>query len=545
MPTVELSKRDLEGLVGKKFSMLQLEEALLFVKGEVDKVQGDRIWVDVKDTNRPDLWGVEGIAQELRGRLGKEKGIPKLKFAPSKVKVIVDPNTKNVRPVVAAAVVNNVKITDEFLVSIINLQEKVSQTFGRKRLEAAIGIYEINKLTPPIHYKAFSPKEIKFIPLDYKVDMTLDEILKEHPKGKEFGSILEGAKKYPVWIDSKGIVLSLSPIINSEITGKITKKTKDVFIEVSGFNQEIINTALYVMTQAFFERGGKVKTVKIQYKGRSEITPLVKEKKMSFTLDYLNKICGNGFSAKQVKQLLEKARYNVTIKGNKVLVKYPDYRKDILHPVDIIEDALISFGYDNIKPQKLEMPVFGSEQPKVEMLNKTRDACIGLGLQEILSFTLTSKEKQKTKTGLKEQFVEIANPISQNWEIFRKNLFPESLDFLFKNKNQEFPQKIFEIGKTIELNPKKETRVNEKEKLCICISDSRTNYSQIKSVMDAVCNYLGIDYKLSGLNHPSFESGKSAAITFGAKKGFLGEINQNTLQKFGIETKTTVLELEL
>jgi len=240
MPTVELSKKDLEGLVGKKFSAHQLEEALLFVKGEVDKIEGDRVWVDVKDTNRPDLWGVEGIAQEIRARIGKEKGNPKLKTTSSNVKIIVDPATKSVRPAVAGAIVNNVKVTEELLVSLISLQEKITNTFGRKRKEAAIGIYELNNITPPIYYKAVSPKKIKFVPLDFKVEMNLEEILAQHPKGKEFGHLIKDSKKFPLWIDSKKNVLSLPPIINSENTGKVTKKTKNLFVEVSGMEQKTV-----------------------------------------------------------------------------------------------------------------------------------------------------------------------------------------------------------------------------------------------------------------------------------------------------------------
>ena len=546
MPTIDFSKRGLESLVGKKFSQKELEEALLFVKGEIDKIDGDKITLDVKETNRPDLWGVEGIAQELRGRLGIEKGIPKFKTSPSGVTVIVDPKTKGIRPKVAAAIVENAKITPESLESIISLQEKVAQTFGRKRKEAAIGIYELNKITPPIHYKAVDPKSVKFVPLDFSTEMDLQEILEQHPKGKEFGHLINENKKFPLWIDSEGVVLSLPPIINSEATGRVSEKTADVFIEVSGYKQEIVSAALIVMAQAFAMRGGKIKNVKIKYGKSEETTPQVKTKKTALELDYINKIAGKDFSAKQAIELLSRARFDAKAKGKKIEAVYPSYRQDILHKIDIVEDLLISFGFGRIPVKKLEMPVLGELLEKNSLLEAVRDACVGMGLQEILSFTMTSKEKQARQTGLKqEQFVEIANPVSSNYEIFRKNLFPESLEFLHKNKTKEFPQKIFEIGKTIELNPQKETRVDEQEKLCICISDNRANYSVIKSAFDAVCSYIGLEYKISELSHPSFEHEKSAAISCGAKKGFMGEISQQTLQNFGLETKTIVLEMEL
>ncbi|MBS3057696.1 MAG: hypothetical protein J4415_03665 [Candidatus Diapherotrites archaeon] len=77
MPNVEINLNDLGALVGRKLSLEQAREALLFVKGEIDSVDGNEIVVDVKETNRPDLLSAEGIARELKGHLGKEKGLAK------------------------------------------------------------------------------------------------------------------------------------------------------------------------------------------------------------------------------------------------------------------------------------------------------------------------------------------------------------------------------------------------------------------------------------------------------------------------------------
>ena len=77
MPTIEASKKDLERLIGKKFTIPGLEEALMYVKGELDGQDGDALKIDVKETNRPDLWSSEGIAREIKARIGKEKEIKK------------------------------------------------------------------------------------------------------------------------------------------------------------------------------------------------------------------------------------------------------------------------------------------------------------------------------------------------------------------------------------------------------------------------------------------------------------------------------------
>ena len=131
MPTIEISKKDLESLVGKKFTQKELEDALMYVKGEIDAIDGDNIKVDVKDTLRPDVWSTEGIAREIRARMGMGK--IKYNVAAAKVSCTIEQTVERVRPFIACAIVRGVKVTENFLFQIIQLQEKVGMTFGRKR----------------------------------------------------------------------------------------------------------------------------------------------------------------------------------------------------------------------------------------------------------------------------------------------------------------------------------------------------------------------------------------------------------------------------
>jgi phenylalanyl-tRNA synthetase beta chain len=217
-----------------------------------------------------------------------------------------------------------------------------------------------------------------------------------------------------------------------------------------------------------------------------------------------------------------------------------------LHPVDAIEDILISIGYSNIKPEYAKLACVGAEAKKETFLNTARESCVGLGLQEILTFTLSSREKQETKIGLADsQFAEIANPISNNWSVFRKQLFPETLEFFAKNKNAQYPQRVFEIGKCIELSANAETGVKEPAKLCIAIAGKEATFTLIKSVLDAVCKNIGMDYEITESTNPAFVSGKQGTLNLKGKRGIIGEINQKTLPAFGIEMPVCLLEIEL
>lgn len=548
MPNVVVSLKDMQKLVGKKLSLAEFREAVLYAKGEVDNVEGDSITVDVKDTNRPDLFSAEGIAREIRGRLTRERGLPQYRVRKSHVSVIVDRSVAKIRPCIAAAIVKNVKISEEFLVQMVQLQEKVCLSFGRKRKEAAIGLYDWSKLRQPMHYRAYKPRAKKFIPLDYKAEMDLEEILLEHPKGKEYKHLLEGFSKYPVFEDSKGVVASMPPIINSRLTGKVSEKTKEVLVEVTGYKQETVNTALNVMVSALAERGFDVYSVRVKYPNKAIVTPDFSPGKAVVRLEDVREFSGLDLSNKEIVELLQKARYDVKVKGNGIECLYPAYRQDILHSVDAIEDVLISYGYDRIEPLPIKLATKGEQLLETRQADLVREVCVGLGLQGILTYTMTNKEKQAAMIGFdaeKEQFVELANPVSENYTVFRKHLYPELLELLAENKHVTYPQKLFEVGKTIELDAKSETKVSEKNKLCIVLSGKEAEFTVIKGVLDAVADNLGIKYSLGKNVEPAFEKGKSAAISIAGKKGFLGELKKEVLRNFGLEQLTAVLEFEI
>ncbi|MFH0956580.1 MAG: phenylalanine--tRNA ligase beta subunit-related protein, partial [Candidatus Aenigmatarchaeota archaeon] len=251
MPTIEVNYSDLLELIGAHVPLDVLkDEGIMYAKGEVDAIDGEKLKLDMKDTNRPDLWSAEGIARELAGRYAGRTGLPLYKTKPSGIVVKVDRKLAKIRPLTVCAVVRNLRITSDVLFQLIQLQEKVAMNFGRNRREVAIGVYDLHKIKSPITFTSVSPDGIKFVPLEGTQAMTPAEILKKHPKGIEHAGLLKGYSQYPIFIDAAGEVLSMPPIINSDHTGKVTTATRDVFIECSGFDFRFLLPALNVMAAA-------------------------------------------------------------------------------------------------------------------------------------------------------------------------------------------------------------------------------------------------------------------------------------------------------
>jgi len=195
MPTVTLNRKVIEQLIGKKLPTELLKERIAMLGTNLEDINEKELVIELFP-NRPDMLSEQGFARSLSSFLGIKKGLRKYELKKSEVKVYVDKNTKEIRPYTVCAIIKNLKLDEERLHGIIQLQEKLHITLCRNRRKIAIGIYPLEHIKPPIYFKALKPSEILFQPLDSKRVMTATQILKEHPKGKEFAHLLEKLPMY-------------------------------------------------------------------------------------------------------------------------------------------------------------------------------------------------------------------------------------------------------------------------------------------------------------------------------------------------------------
>jgi len=548
MPTIEVSLKDISRLLGREIYAEVLDDLILYAKGELDGIDGDIAKLDMKDTNRPDLWSTEGIVRQLRGNLGIEKGVPDYEIIESDIQIFADPQLKDVRPYCLNAVVLDLDIDEAFLSQIIQLQEKIALTFGRKRKEVAVGIIDYDKITPPIYYKATRPDENAFVPLTFNRKMTPGEILGKHPKGLEYGHLIKDSKVYPLLIDSNDVVLTMPPIINSETTGKVSTETKNIFIDITGYDIDYMKIALNVIVTAFAERGGKVHSVTVKYGDESikvpDLTPLSYTFSKSSVLDTL----GINIKDEELLDHLGRMRYDASIDGDKVKINYLPYRKDIMHPFDVLEDIAISYGYNDIEPEIPKLYTIGRLEPVSVRLRQVRELVIGMGFQEVLTFTLSNEENLFTKMNITRQadVVEIENPVSQSWSVLRDWLTPSLMAFLSRNTHHDYPQNIFEVSEVVSEDADMETRVDNRYRLAMAICNSDANYTVIRERLDNFIANIGKAANISPTEHGSFIDGRVGKVMVnGDDVGLIGEIHPQVIENWGIENPVAVVELEI
>ena len=305
MAVVTFSRRRVESLIGKKLTIEQWNDRATLLGAGFEGISGDELSLEVYP-NRPDYLSEAGFARAMKSFIGRRKGLTRYNVSKSDYTLTIDGSVSKVRPFTACAVVKGLKLDDTSIKSIIQFQEKLHSTYCRNRKKAAIGIYPLDRISWPIRYIARRSGDINFQPLDSGRSMSGKDILEKHPAGKTYAHLLEKADRYPIFVDSKDRILSMPPIINSEQTGKVTKSTKEVFIETSGFDLRVQEKLLNIIVSSFADMGGKIFAVNLKYGSKKVVTPNLEPKKLNFNVDYTNKLLGTDYTDSQAKRLLEK-----------------------------------------------------------------------------------------------------------------------------------------------------------------------------------------------------------------------------------------------
>ncbi len=557
MPTIDVDLNEFEMLLGVAYhgDMAKLDEDLAFVKSEV-KAYNDKqavVSIEIKDTNRPDLWSVEGLARGLRCYLKLEKGPRRYEVAESSVKVHVDPHLKTIRPFIACSIVKNLHLTDTIIRGLMHMQDKLDQTYGRKRQKTSIGIYCLDLIKLPLSYTVAKPFDFSFVPLGFSEKMSLAEILQKHPKGQEYGHIVQKHNAYPILVDSEGKVLSFPPIINSNDLGKVTEEAHNLLVEVTGTTNQTVLNSLNLVTTALVDRGGKAYSATIHYPKdpiypqREVITPDFSSKLLRLSVEYTNQILGLKLTGKRIGELLLGAGLGVhAISEKTVVVIVPSYRVDVMHPIDVVEDVAVAYGYNNIEPLWRDLPTTGCQRPEQQLVNTARELMVGLGYQEILSNTLTNPENLFTRMNLEQKpVVGIANPKLVTMTVLRNWLLPSLMEFLSVNQSVEFPQKIFELGKITLPDATKDTKTRDEEWLAAVSTHATAGFSEIRACLDSFLMNLGVDWLIKPISHPSFVEGRAGKVLVNKSEiGMVGEVNPIVLEAWKLENPIAAFEVD-
>uniref|UniRef100_A0AAY4DER0 Phenylalanine--tRNA ligase beta subunit n=1 Tax=Denticeps clupeoides TaxID=299321 RepID=A0AAY4DER0_9TELE len=589
MPTVSVKRDLLFQALGKKYTDEEFDELCFEFGLELDEItsekdiisreQGDVRAAGASDVvlykidvpaNRYDLLCLEGLVRGLQvfkqkieapyyRRVGATDGKPQ--------RFIITQETAVLRPHAVAAVLRNITFTQERYDSFIELQEKLHQNICRKRSLVAIGTHDLDTISGPFTYTAKAPDDICFKPLNQKEESTATELMRLYKNDshlRHYLHIIEDEPHYPIIYDSNGVVLSMPPIINGDHS-KISLKTKNVFIECTATDLTKAKIVLDMMVTMFSEYCAKPFTVEevevVCPDGSTCLYPDLAYRKELISGDTINQKVGIKESAESLARLLTRMclKAEVTGKADEIEVEIPPTRSDVIHACDIMEDAAMAYGFNNIARTKPKTYTIANQLPLNKLSELLRLELAAAGFTEALTFALCSQEDIADKLGKKisdSRAVHISNPKTAEFQVARTTLLPGLLKTLAANRKLPLPLKLFEISDVV---LKDDTTgmcmyvgARNNRRLCAVFYNKIPGFEVIHGLLDRVMQLLDVKpsrdqgYYIQAASDSIFFPGRCAEIiSHGKSVGCLGVLHPDVINRFELTMPCSALDLDI
>ena len=525
MPTIDVRDELLAELLGEIPAADELERLLSTAKAEVegyDPATGVRR-VELKDTSRPDLWSTPGLARHLRCYRGD--ALPEYPFldpgaAPAETGervVEVDPALENIRPCIAAFTATGPPVSEALLLELIQSQEKLSDSYGQRRRAIAMGLYRAGAIEWPVRYRA-APPDTRFVPLGFERELTLTEILDQHPKGKEYGHIVRGQPAFPYLEDAAGATLSFPPVINSAGLGNVVVGDDHFFVELTGPHLETLLLVASIAACDLADAGYDIHPVLIRYPydtghGRDLVTPRYFQAETTLELASAERLLGESIAPDEGRRLVQRMGSRARVEGAALVVTPPPYRNDFLHPVDVVEEIAIGRGLGSFEPELPDEFTTGHLSEATRFSRAARDILVGLGYQEMIFNYLGAYRDYTERMNAPDRvLVEVANPMTENYAVVRDSIIPCLLAAEMSSQNAAYPHRMFEVGKVALRDDADPTGSRTIDFCTLLVADRAAGFNDAGAHLAALLFYLGAEHRLAELDDPRFIPGRAARV---------------------------------
>ncbi len=300
-----------------------------------------------------------------------------------------------------------------------------------------------------------------------------------------------------------------------------------------------------------------------------------KKVKIDLTTAEVERILGFSIPLKQIVMILESLEFEVDDRPSTtarrrssadrgqvatVRVTVPDHRVDCDGPDDLIEEIARIYGYDRIPrtPMSDEMPPQRSNVD-LDLEEMVRDALVGVGLQEIVTYSMTTPEAEKRifAPGTPPDdrpYVVVANPISAERTHMRHTLLASLLDAVASNVRHHDTIAMFEINKVYLAN-EDGPLPDEPRRLTVAMTGPREpeswkggdtgvmDFYDLKGVIESVLDVLHIhNVRYETSDHPAYYPGRAARLIVGDRMaGTFGELHPLVREAFDLPAQPVVV----
>ena len=519
-------------------------------------------------TNRPDLWGIYGLAREFAcifNRKLKDVDVVDLsKFdGLEKIKINVESSGCMRYSALSAS---NITVKKSPIPMAIRLNYCGMRDIN---LLADITNYVMLELGQPMH--AFDNEKVDAINVINA--KTGDEITTLEG---EKHAIPEGAV---VIADKNKIPVAIAGIKGGLLSG-ITDETTSVLFESAVFESSIIrktSRAVGLITDASqrYEKsldpeGTPVSLARIIYLLKNIDKNIIvtsafsdcykykyDTKRITVTADFISSRVGENISQEQIVDTLKKLGFTVSVKGENIDIIVPSFRatKDVSMKEDIVEEVARIYGYDNIEPRPLSLPIIPAIKRKDQDVEYNTKYLLSVkyNLNELHSYVWNFDSFNKEHNINSASYIHLLDSSGTGQNGIRSELAPTLIKFFEENKNNFSEIGIYEIGRVVDGLDENNLAI-EKKKLCVLLASQTKSESQLffdmkKIVLDVAKNIVGIAdldchkaNEVKGYVHPRIVANVASRE---GEYGYLGALHPSVLSTLDKKYKVAIMELDV
>jgi len=520
--------------------------------------------------NRADMLSMNGTAWEVAAILDEEVKLPSFDLVESEeaasdmISVSAD---AALAPKYGVRVVKNVTVAD----SPLWLQQRLWK-MGIRPISNVVDVTNLMLLTygQPLHafdYNNLPEKELH---------------VREAVAGEKI-TTLDGQERETaagdLVIASGDEALMFAGVMGGQST-EVTADTRDVVLEAAIFEPKAIRHAardqnLHSEASQRFERGVDMT---MTFQALDHAAALIAEiaggevlagqviaqdatyeaPEVSVSVADINHVLGTEITAVDVAEIFERLGFAFTEADETFTVSVPARRWDITIPADLIEEVARLYGYDNL-PATLPVgeTTPGELTPKQRVLRATRHDLEGLGLNQAISYVLTTPEKATQFTITPTTPVELSYPMSQDRRATRGSLLTSLLDDVAYNtaRNQN-DLALYEQGRVISAQGTDEQPLEIEHVAGVLTGNFRArNWDQsaeaadfftLKGIVEQLLQNFGLVANfVPNADRPEMHPGRTADIVINDQViGFIGEVHPLTAKAYKINT-TVAFEMNL
>ncbi len=516
-------------------------------------------------TNRPDAFSVYGIAREANAILNYIGSKSKLQ-PPVGMDLNLDPDTKE-------KLTLDVKITNPILcpkftaIVLANIKIGPSPAVIKNRLEA-VGIRSINNIVDITNYIMMETGNPMHA-FDYDKILGAKMVLRASRQGEKLTTLDGKNYKLPegsIVIQDQKRLVDLCGIMGSE-NSQITRRTKRAIFFVQAYDPQTIRRTTQALAQrteaaARFEKGIDLENIlpvlsRAVYLAKktagaqiaSELIDIYPRKQASKTIslnfDKLQKYSGVKIEPAKAAQILRLLGFKVQADVAKLTAQVPSWRaQDVQEDVDLIEEITRIYGYHNLPSTLPEGQVPQRTDGSLKQVIALKNSLKILGLTEVMSYSIISKNLLQTSQVSEKEAVELQNPLTEEWQFMRPSLIPSLVDIVAKNQNIKPSLAIFEIAKTYI----KQKAGLPTQDLWLSAVKTGDSFYEIKGLAENIMQILGktASFQKETKDGGIFQKDLAATVKVeGQEVGKIGLLNRNFSGSFGIETPLLALNLNL